>query len=194
MIREFALDWLKGEGGHPACWLRPGLRSPSLLFWWLAKPSRSYLSTCWLVSLYVNMTCGPPLVISWSPPTEIDIHQNWWNSVSVCPISMLVIAFKTFLHYHVDINMILIYPQQASQSLPFAHPWAKDKLNDGSRVVAMLSHLKSTHEFKQEFSLGLECTILTSNLLVLPSTMRLIAVTWVMSSWKIERLSQALYL
>jgi len=44
-------------------------------------------------------------------PTEIDIHQNLWNSVSVPPISMLVITFKTFLYYLFDIKMILIYHQ-----------------------------------------------------------------------------------
>jgi hypothetical protein len=46
----------------------------------------------------------------------------------------------------------------------------------------MLSCLKSTHVFKQELSSGLERTILISNQLILPFTMGLVAVTWVLSS------------
>jgi hypothetical protein len=39
-------------------------------------------------------------------------------------------------------------------------------LNNGSGVATMLSRLKSTHAFKQEFSSELKQTILTSNLLI----------------------------
>jgi hypothetical protein len=46
----------------------------------------------------------------------------------------------------------------------------------------MLLRLKSTHVFKQKLSSGLEQTILTSNLHILPFTMGLVAVTWVLSS------------
>jgi hypothetical protein len=48
--------------------------------------------------------------------------------------------------------------QQAPPSLTFAN------LNNGSRVATMLSCLKSTYAFKQEFSFGLEQTILTFKL------------------------------
>jgi hypothetical protein len=58
----------------------------------------------------------------------------------------------------------------------------------------MLSRLKSTQAFKQELSSGLEWTILTSNLHILPFTMGLVAITWVLSSWKTDRSSQALCL
>jgi hypothetical protein len=59
---------------------------------------------------------------------------------------------------------------------------SKDKLSDESGVATMLSRLKSTHAFKQELSFGLEQTILISNPLILPFTMGLVAVTWVLSS------------
>jgi hypothetical protein len=86
----------------------------------------------------------------------------------------------------------VIYYQQAPPILPFCLSLSKDKFSDGSAVATMLSRLKSTHAFKQVLSSGLEWTILTQNLLILPFTMGLVAVTWVLSSWKIERLSQAL--
>ena len=69
--------------------------------------------------------------------------------------------------------------------LPQAYPLlvpSKAKLSNGSGVATMLSRLKSTHVFKQEFPSGLEYTILISNLLILPSTMRLVAFTWVLSN------------
>jgi len=87
------------------------------LFAFKIPNTRSYLFTCWLVSLYVNLTCGSPLDLFGSPSAEIDIHQNSWNSVSVPPISMLVIAFKPFLYSLVDIKMILIYRQQTRTSM-----------------------------------------------------------------------------
>jgi hypothetical protein len=59
---------------------------------------------------------------------------------------------------------------------------SKDKLSDGSGVATMLLRLKSTHAFKQELSSGLKRTILTSNLPILPFTMELVAVTWVLRS------------
>jgi hypothetical protein len=46
----------------------------------------------------------------------------------------------------------------------------------------MLSCLKSTHAFKRELSSELERTILILNPLMLPFTMGLVAVTWVLSS------------
>ena len=55
--------------------------------------------------------------------------------------------------------------------LPQAYPLlvpSKAKLKDGSGVATMLSRLKSTHAFRQEFSSELEWTILTSYLLILP--------------------------
>ena len=41
---------------------------------------------------------------------------------------------------------------------------SKAKLSNGSRVATMLSRLKSTHAFNQEFSSGLEQTDLTFKL------------------------------
>jgi hypothetical protein len=45
--------------------------------------------------------------------------------------------------------------QQAPLSLTFATPWAA-KLSNGSGVATILSRLKNTHAFNQEFSSGLE--------------------------------------
>jgi len=52
--------------------------------------------------------------------------------------------------------MVVNYHQQAPPSLTFASPLAKLNLANGSGVAMMLSLLKSTHAFKQEFSSGLE--------------------------------------
>jgi hypothetical protein len=73
-------------------------------------------------------------------------------------------------------------PSTNSPKLTLCSSLSKDKLSDGSRVATMLSRLKSTHAFKQELSSGLERTILTLNLPILPFTMGLVAVTWVLSS------------
>ena len=123
-VKAEADRWTR-QGARSAWPPWPSVKFCSPLFWCLPEPSRSYLFTCWLVSLYVNLTCGSPLDLFGSPSAEIDIHQNSWNSVSVPPISMLVIAFKPFLYSLVDIKMVLIYYQQAPPNLPFARPWAK---------------------------------------------------------------------
>jgi hypothetical protein len=86
--------------------------------------------------------------------------------------------------------MTLIYCQQLSQ-LTFCSSLSKDRLSDGSGVATILSCLKSTHAFKQDLSFRLEWIILIIDLLILPSTMGLMAVTWVLSSWKTEWSSQA---
>ena len=53
--------------------------------------------------------------------------------------------------------MVVNYHQQAPLSLTFASPLAKLNLAKiGSGVASMLSLLKSTYAFKQEFSSGLE--------------------------------------
>ena len=53
--------------------------------------------------------------------------------------------------------MVVNYRQQAPPSLTFASPLAKLNLAKmGSGVTSMLSLLKSTHAFKQEFSNELE--------------------------------------
>ena len=53
--------------------------------------------------------------------------------------------------------MVVNYRQQAPPSLTFASPLAKINLAIiGSGVALMLSLLKSTHTFKQEFSSRLE--------------------------------------
>jgi hypothetical protein len=47
--------------------------------------------------------------------------------------------------------------QQALRSLPFASPLAMpNSANLDQELLQMLSHLKSTHVFKQKFSSGLE--------------------------------------
>jgi hypothetical protein len=90
--------------------------------------------------------------------------------------------------------MILIYRQQTPPSLPFARPWAKINSVMDQDLLQMLSRFKSTHAFIQELSFGLQRTILTLNLPILPFTMGLVAVTWVFSSQKTEWSSQALCL
>jgi hypothetical protein len=85
-------------------------------------------------------------------------------------------------------------PSINSPKLTLCSSLSKDKLSDRLGVATMLSRLKSTHAFKQKLSSGLERTILTLNLPILPFTMGLVDVTWVLSSWKTERLSQALCL
>jgi hypothetical protein len=80
-IREPPPDWLQGVGARPKGWggrlglllggpLPLGVAFLSLLF-------------CTLVfSLYVNLTCGPSMVIfSWHP-IKTDIHKNSWNSIN----------------------------------------------------------------------------------------------------------------
>ena len=53
--------------------------------------------------------------------------------------------------------MVVNYHQEAPPSLTFASPLEKlDLAKIGSEVASMLSLLKSTHAFKQEFSYGLE--------------------------------------
>ena len=94
---------------------------------------------------------------------------------------MFELYFGTFLML-VDYR---IYRITSINKLPQAYPLlvpSKVKLSDGSGVATMLSHLKSTHAFKQEFSSKLEWTILTLNIIILPSTMGLIAFTWVLSN------------
>jgi hypothetical protein len=58
--------------------------------------------------------------------------------------------------------MVDNHHQQLPPSLPFASPLAN--IHNGSRVATMLSRLKSTHAFKQEFSSRLGLTILTFRL------------------------------
>ena len=61
--------------------------------------------------------------------------------------------------------MVVNYHQQAPPSLTFASLLAKLNLSKiGSGVASMLSLLKITHVFKQEFSSGLEQTVLTFKL------------------------------
>jgi hypothetical protein len=64
--------------------------------------------------------------------------------------------------------------RQQLPSLPFASPLAN--IHNGSGVATMLSRLKSTHAFKQEFFSGLDLTILTFRLPILPLTMELISL------------------
>ena len=71
-------------------------------------------------------------------------------------------------------------PSTNSPKLTSCSSLSKDWLSDGSGVATMLSRLKSTHAFKQELSSGLEWTILTQDLLILPLTMGLIAISWVL--------------
>ena len=53
--------------------------------------------------------------------------------------------------------MFVNYRQQTPLSLTFASPLAKINLaKNGLGVTSMLSLLKITHVFKQEFSFGLE--------------------------------------
>jgi hypothetical protein len=60
--------------------------------------------------------------------------------------------------------MFVNYYQQTPLSLTFARPWAMLNSVNGLGVASMFSLLKSTHVFKQEFSSGLEQTILTFKL------------------------------
>ena len=60
--------------------------------------------------------------------------------------------------------MVANYRQQTPPSLTFARPWALLNLANGLEVASMLSLLKSTHVFKQEFSFELEQTDLTFKL------------------------------
>ena len=60
--------------------------------------------------------------------------------------------------------MVVNYHQQTPSSLTFASPLAKLNLVNGSGVVSMLSLLKSTHAFNQEFSFVLKWTDLTFKL------------------------------
>jgi hypothetical protein len=52
--------------------------------------------------------------------------------------------------------MFVNYHQQTLPSLTFARPWAMLNLVNGSAIASMLSPLKTTHAFKQEFSSRLE--------------------------------------
>jgi len=69
---------------------------------------------------------------------------------------MLVIAFMPLFHSLVDIKNDSYLLSTISPKLTLCSSLSKDKLGDGLGVAAMLSRLKSTHAFKQEFSLGLE--------------------------------------
>ena len=60
--------------------------------------------------------------------------------------------------------MVVNFHQQTPPSLTFASPLAKLNSVNGSGVASMLSLLKSTHAFKQEFSSRLEQTDLTFKL------------------------------
>jgi hypothetical protein len=55
-------------------------------------------------------------------------------------------------------------PSTNSPKLILCSSLSKDKLSDGSGVATMLSHLKSTHAFKQKLFSGLEWTIMTFKL------------------------------
>jgi hypothetical protein len=59
MIREVKADWLPRWGGR-ACFVANG---PYPLGCDLPESSRVFFIV-WSVSLYVNLTCGSPLVIS----------------------------------------------------------------------------------------------------------------------------------
>jgi hypothetical protein len=63
-------------------------RFVSCLIQSLLVPSRLQKSCAWPFCLYVNLTCGPSLVLFSRHPAEIGIHQNSWNSISRPPISM----------------------------------------------------------------------------------------------------------
>jgi len=54
-------------------------------------------------------------------------------------------------------------PSTNFPKLTFWSSLSKDRLSDGSRVATMLSHLTSTHEFRQGLSSGLEWTMLTQD-------------------------------
>jgi hypothetical protein len=70
-------------GGRPTS----GPIFPSVYFQSLLVPSRLQKSYAWPCCLYVNLTCGPSLVLfSWHP-VETNIHQNSWNYISKPPIS-----------------------------------------------------------------------------------------------------------
>ena len=83
-------------------------------------------------------------------------------------------------------------PSTNCPKLTFVSSLRKDNLIDGSKVATIISCLTSTHAFEQGLSFGLEWTILTQDLPILPFTMGLIAITYVLSSWKKEQLNQAL--
>jgi hypothetical protein len=83
------------RGGHPCC-LASGPSPPGK---YLLEFSRIFFFIVWSVSLYVNLTCGPPLVLSCQTPVKIDIHQNSWNSISVTPISRLYLYLDHFSCY-----------------------------------------------------------------------------------------------
>jgi hypothetical protein len=59
---------------------------------------------------------------------------------------------QVMLWFIIDVND----HQQAPPHLTFASPLVIAKLSNGFGVATMLSRLKSTHAFKQEFSSGLE--------------------------------------
>jgi hypothetical protein len=67
MIREVAPDWPPRWGGRLGGWgARPyhsdrWVPPPRVL---LPVSSRLFLLYMWPFSLYINMTCGPPLVVS----------------------------------------------------------------------------------------------------------------------------------
>ena len=60
--------------------------------------------------------------------------------------------------------MVVNYHQQTPPSLTFGSLLAKLNSVNGSEVASMLSLLKSTHAFKQEFSSRLDEIILTFKL------------------------------
>jgi hypothetical protein len=74
--------------------------------------------------------------------------------------------------YNVDVKD----RQQAPPNLTFASPLAN--YHNRSGVAAILSHLENTHVFKQEFFYQtMDILLNLLNLLILPSTMELIAFT-----------------
>jgi hypothetical protein len=89
-------------------------------------------------------------------------HQHSWNSLVSNPTTMHYISILIKLGNSWWSKIDNKGHQQVLPSLPFASPLAN--YYDGSGVATMLSHLKSTHAFKQKFFSGLESIILTFKL------------------------------
>jgi hypothetical protein len=84
MICETEPDWLYRGAAARRVWAPAHVSvtgGPQLLGGGFSS-LLDYTFWCMVLSLYVNMTCGPSLVIFNWHPAKIDIHQNSWNSVS----------------------------------------------------------------------------------------------------------------
>jgi hypothetical protein len=104
------------------------------------------------------------LTVFWINPAKNTHSPKLVEFISLNPKTFVGDYIYALTHVMLTIYNGCKLPSTNYPSLTFASPLAKLNSINGSGVASMLSLLKSTHAFKQEFSSGLESTNLTFKL------------------------------